>query len=1684
MNPTDHNTNELRQSLLELHYDLLDEPEAAKLRSAIQTDAEVAAMWAETLALAETMATAAKLPADDRTTATPISLPPIMAVEVKPRVEPAREQQARRPVWIVPTVVAATAACLGFLVIGWRQFDRFPKAPASVVRIEAEVMPRKTTDKGNEFRFVTSRMDAASLRSGRFSVTPAILSFSVLAKSQVLFRGSTETDSSGTGKIVLPSELVIPHDANLEVTAKATSGSLRSSSLRVPLEPTRCLTYLTVDRPVYRPGETIYFRSLTLERTSLRPLVEVPIRYELIDPSGSVVPGLFSEGVSDRGVGNGAFAIPSTAPGGPYTLVAKSLDGFFPEERRDFDIRAYRVPRFKTKIEFRHRSYGPGDTVEADFAAERAEGGPLTNAKLRISAKVDDTIAHVQSATMTDSCTFAIAFHLPTHIKKGAGQLSVVLDDGGTQETTTETIPIQLGRVAVEFYPEGGYLVSGVPNRVYFTARDTLGKPIQLVGEVQSRSGEFVSSLATTRDGMGRFEFTPQFGERYALKVTSPVDVTDAPMLPTVVKDLPVIDTGFGVYEADSPIEMTIRSSLDRNVIVRSVCRGKRVGEQSVSLRSGDNPLTMEVTNDAGGVIRVTVLDAATLPAKPLVERLVYRRQKTHLTVEFEDPEAALDRSPGEPMRMNLQVRNEAGEPTPAVLGIAVVDEAALSLDKVERPMITTHFLLTSEVKQPEDLEHANFYLSDGPEAAESLDLLLGTQGWRRFVSGSTNQPNVDFREQLVRLLELDGSAGGGDQQTIGNESTAAYEWGEYHEAMTSAWQTIVLQTRLLLAGVVVLWGVSLVIRMRRQRVSGFVASMLVVATSLVVGGCGGSESNRVIPASEIAGFEQAMDQASARKAKAFRADPSGQPAPAENGIAERIDLVLRGFGPQSEAFAELRKARFGQPGSDDSQPTHALSPEQLNQLLVSRGLDAQSLADQLLDELRFPVRQYAHVHSTSPSDVREDFAETLYWQPLLITDSSGRASIRFDLSDSVTTFRVAVDAHSDSGSIGSFAGKIATRLPFQIEPQLPLEVTTGDRIDMPIAFANSSNGQLNIDYSIATDGSLVVQGDANRKLELDAGQRTRETVSLEVRPSAGNIAENTAASITIRGISESLSDSIRRTLRVVPSGYPGSQSVAGRLSGKATAKLNMPVDIVDGSLAVTVRAYPSPVADVMSGIESILREPHGCFEQASATNYPNAMALRYLQESQSANPEVAERALAMLNRGYTKLTSYECEKRGYEWFGSDPGHEALSAFGLMQFTDMSKVMTVDEAMIDRTRGWLLSRRDGNGSFARNPRHLHVWSVQQEIVNAYVLWALTEADVAAGQPSRAASELQKELDQLHKVADASRDPYLVALSAATLMNVRRTDLGEPLLSRLVELQNADGSLQGHSTVVSSGGLSRTMETTALAIIAWAKSANYTPQAQAAANWITTHRVGAGGFGSTQATVLALKALLSIAGKTPSQATEGKLQVRLAGTLLAEAKLPVGDGVAVEMTGLGEKIASQMSDLKNVELELIAIDANNVSYCVEAMYHSQTPVSSDDCPLDLTTKFSADLAADGTVPVGSTMQVIAEIKNTIKVGQGMAVAIIGLPGGVEPRTEKLDELKTKGEFDYYELRGRDVVLYWRTIPPSFNKSISLDVTATIPGKYTGPASRAYLYYTAEEKRWTEPLTIAIRRASND
>ncbi|HYW78492.1 MAG TPA: hypothetical protein VE890_02910, partial [Thermoguttaceae bacterium] len=605
-------------------------------------------------------------------------------------------------------------------------------------------------------------------------------------------------------------------------------------------------------------------------------------------------------------------------------------------------------------------------------------------------------------------------------------------------------------------------------------------------------------------------------------------------------------------------------------------------------------------------------------------------------------------------------------------------------------------------------------------------------------------------------------------------------------------------------------------------------------------------------------------------------------------------------------------------------------------------------------------------------------------------------------------------------------------------------------------AVVNDSGSQLPVEISLDHGDLVTLEGEPSRRMELAVDQRSREYFTLEVTGEKGD------CDLTFRGLAGNLADAVNRPLKVVPPGFPKKVTHSGRIDGEQQIVVDLP-ECVPGSLEVTLNAYPSTLADLQKGMDSILREPYGCFEQASTSNYPNVLSLQYMQEHELANPAVTRRAKDLLEKGYVKLVGYECPKEGYEWFGGDPGHEALTAYGLMEFRDMAEVYDVDPEMIQRTAEWLLKRRDGKGGFKRNDRALDSFGrASEEITNAYIAWALSES----GQEG-----IEAEIEQVAKLAEDSDDPYLIALAAASAFNGEKQSEAKELLDALAELQAEDGHLEGtDGSITRSGGHSLKVETTALAALAWLELPAYSEQAARAVQWIVENRQGSGGFGSTQATILALKAMVEHSKANRKTLAAGTLVIKRDDMEIGSHAFEAGRQETIVIDGIE-------ADLKPGEnsLTINLSGDNTMPYSLDVAYRSTKPESDDACPVRLTTKL-----AKTQIKAGETVTLAANVANTTDDGQPMTIAILGLPAGLETRPDQLEELKKAGKFDYYETRAREVICYWRCLQPKQTVDIELDLVAAIPGQYTGPASRAYLYYTAEQKQWCDPLQIEIER----
>jgi hypothetical protein len=454
-------------------------------------------------------------------------------------------------------------------------------------------------------------------------------------------------------------------------------------------------------------------------------------------------------------------------------------------------------------------------------------------------------------------------------------------------------------------------------------------------------------------------------------------------------------------------------------------------------------------------------------------------------------------------------------------------------------------------------------------------------------------------------------------------------------------------------------------------------------------------------------------------------------------------------------------------------------------------------------------------------------------------------------------------------------------------------------------------------------------------------------------------------------------------------------------------------------------------------------------------------MAQQYFLTHTGIDPAIIEKARNLLETSYKKLTGFESRSKGYEWFGADPGHEALTAYGLMQFTDMAQVRAVDKDMLDRTRAWLLSRRDGNGGFSRNAKALDSFGgAPADTTNAYILWALIES----GEKG-----LNKEIALVKASAGSTQDSYIVALGANILHATGDQAGARQLMDKLARSQDAGGSVKGAVTSITrSGGDALGIETTALSVLAWMREPSYAANIEKGLRWIVESNKS-GRFGSTQSTILALRSIVAYDAGHARPKAPGRLVLTLDGGT-------VGSPLAFTANTQGALVLPEFASKLGPGKHTVALkmeDGSSMPFSVSVKYHSTLPNSAEEARVGIHVALK-----DAQIQEGGVTEAIVSIANKSEQVIPTPVAIVGIPGGLEVRHDQLKELVKSGRIDAYEVIGREVVLYWRYLKAKDNFDLPLSLVAAVPGSYTGPASRAYLYYTDEYKNWAPGLKVSI------
>ncbi|MBC7865139.1 MAG: hypothetical protein IAF38_19350, partial [Bacteroidia bacterium] len=625
----------------------------------------------------------------------------------------------------------------------------------------------------------------------------------------------------------------------------------------------------------------------------------------------------------------------------------------------------------------------------------------------------------------------------------------------------------------------------------------------------------------------------------------------------------------------------------------------------------------------------------------------------------------------------------------------------------------------------------------------------------------------------------------------------------------------------------------------------------------------------------------------------------------------------------------------------------------------------------------------------------RNDHRKTIFWKPDVFTDSKGEATVKLNLNDDPGTFRITLEGVSENGELAYFDDQLASRPSVNIKASLPVFVSTGDRSVFSVTLTNNTRKALSGKLKSVFEKGLVNSG-VPSNIVIPADSYVVVNVSVNATNSAGK--KNVQFSFEAEDGSNSQTN---QTVEIIASGFPVEKVFSDKKPGDYEFVIDNPKDT---NVTTVFEIYPNMVGEFLSTVKSMMHEPHGCFEQVSSGNYPNVMALRILKASNVLDAEIEGRALDLLRSGFRQMVAYETKEGGFEWWGRSPSHVTLTAFGLMQFKEMQEFeVGVDQNLLQRTIAHLLGKMEADGGFVLNNNALDGFhGTRKNVSDAYVTWALSEFRTPG--IDKCVSKVEKDLDEKF-------DIYRATILAMIYTNINQHDKSKKLLDKIEAeiVKNGIEKTSAEVTLTSSYGTALNLETVCLYAIAKMKETNAVdPLVINIVNYATKNK-SAYGYGSTQSTAMVMKMFEQFTLLEKPSKGKGDIELYVNGNLFKSMEYN-----SEMFYGITENIPySSLKSGKNTVSVKFANKSQSVMYSLKNKYFSYRPLEEKNCNVNIAVSSKQTEVKKGEVV---NMEVILTNKKNSIIPQ--TIARITVPAGCQVNMNQLKELKDKKVFDYF------------------------------------------------------------------
>ncbi|MBK5278279.1 MAG: hypothetical protein JJE09_05385 [Bacteroidia bacterium] len=272
----------------------------------------------------------------------------------------------------------------------------------------------------------------------------------------------------------------------------------------------------------------------------------------------------------------------------------------------------------------------------------------------------------------------------------------------------------------IQFFPEGGTLLSGISNKVGFRVVNKEGKGIAFQGNISDEKGNTICNFSPLKFGIGSFSITPMPGVEYTATIKDNKDHIFKNKLPMVST------TGYHIDTSDSTetlikIRVTCVGA-NSNPFMLIHTRQSIFIARELSLVNGTTKVFLNKAKLPDGVSHITLFDSN---KQAVCERLIFKRPESELDLKISSDQKQY----GKRNKITLNIETNTPEKLISNLSLSIYKND--SLQQFEIPLLQHYLWLTSDLKGI--IESPSFYFLHNEQARQAADNLMLTHGWTRF---------------------------------------------------------------------------------------------------------------------------------------------------------------------------------------------------------------------------------------------------------------------------------------------------------------------------------------------------------------------------------------------------------------------------------------------------------------------------------------------------------------------------------------------------------------------------------------------------------------------------------------------------------------------------------------------------------------------------------------------------------------------------------------------------------------------------------------------------------------------------------------------------------------------------------------------------------------------------------------